>query len=146
VEEIIMYTLLAVLVIAVPIALLVGMLRLVDWVQRRRYAAIARQIHLTETLHAQLGAALAPVVIKPLGRPWQVRVAAPLEAPEIVNTLLATVGDEFASRDPQRPEAFQIVLSPRETPVARASRPAAAAWQRHESTPWTHRASRRKVA
>jgi hypothetical protein len=121
-----METLLAVIALGAPVVILVALFRAIGGSQRRRHAAIARQIHLTDALHARIGAALAPVVVKPLGRPWQVLVTAPFESTEVVSTLLETVGEEFAARDPQHPEAFQVVLSPREKPVAHASHPAAA--------------------
>ena len=121
-----MTTLLGLFFAALPIVLLVAILRFVHAAQGRRAAAIAHQIHLTDALHARLGALLAPVVTRPRGRPWQVAVRMELERLDVVGELTAAVSDEFTSRDPRRPEAFQLVLSPRETPRARASRAAAA--------------------
>ncbi len=127
-----MSTLLALFFAALPIVLLVAILRSVDAAQGRRAAEIAHQIRLTDALHARLGALLAPVVTKPRGRPWQVAVMVELERLDVVRELLAVAGDEFTSRDPRRAEAFEIVLSPRETLRAPASRPAAAAARRAE--------------
>lgn len=121
-----MTTVLGLFFAALPIVLLVAVLKFVEAAQSRRAAEIAHQIHLTDALHARLGALLAPVVTKPRGRPWQVAVMVELERLDVVRELAAVAVDEFTSRDPRRPEAFQIVLSPREAPRARASRPAAA--------------------
>jgi hypothetical protein len=132
-----MHTVLGLLLAALPIVLVVALFRLVGATQRRRAAAIARQIHLTDQVHARLGAVVAPFVEKPLGRPWQVLVSVPLDRPELVTALVEIVADDFAARSPRRPEPFQIVLSPREQPVPLASRSVAAAPRRAESMSWT---------
>jgi hypothetical protein len=131
-----MLTVLGLLIAAVPIVFVVVLFNVVGATQRRRAAVIARQIHLTDRLHARLGALVAPVVDKPLGRPWRVSVSMPLERTDAVSVLLDVVADDFASTNPRRPEPFQLVLSPRETPVAVASRPTAAP-RRQESMSWT---------
>jgi hypothetical protein len=133
-----MTTLLGLFFAALPIVVLVAILRLVHAAQGRRAAEIAHQIHLTDALHARLGALLAPVVTRPRGRPWQVAVMVERERLDVVRELLAVAGDEFSSRDPRRAEAFEIVLSPREEPRPRASRPAAAARRAEmEVASWT---------
>ena len=132
-----MHTVLGLLLAALPIVLVVALFRLVGATQRRRAAAVARQIHLTDRVHARLGAVVAPFVEKPFGRPWQVLVTVPLDSAELVTALVGIVADDFAAGNPRRPEPFQIVLSPRDTPVAAASRAAAAVPRRAESMSWT---------
>jgi hypothetical protein len=51
-----------------PVALMVA----VDRWDRRRDRAVARQIRLTDAIHAELGAAVAPVVEAPMFHPWRV--------------------------------------------------------------------------
>lgn len=68
-----MLTALAVLsVLLSPVALIVAALVLVERWQERRARAVARQIRLTDAVHAELGAMVAPRVEKPAFRPWRV--------------------------------------------------------------------------
>ena len=57
------------LVMLVPVAVL---LTVADRLQRRRARVVARQIMLTDAVHAELGAVVAPVVEKHAFRPWRV--------------------------------------------------------------------------
>ena len=45
-----------------PFAAIFGMLRLVDRIGQRREARYARQIELTDAIHRELGAIVAPIV------------------------------------------------------------------------------------
>jgi len=45
---------------------------LIDEVERGRLARIAAQVHVTEAVHAALGAVVAPTVSHHRGRPWTV--------------------------------------------------------------------------
>ena len=87
-----MATLVAVLILAAPIAALAALMWLTARRQARRQAEILRQIALTDALHARLGALLAPVV-RWRHRAWQVAVAVPFERPEIVASVL-TAADQ----------------------------------------------------
>ena len=65
----------------VPVAVL---LAIADAIQRRRDRVVARQIMVTDAVHAELGAVVAPRVEKHPFRPW--RVVFPVterRAPEI---------------------------------------------------------------
>jgi hypothetical protein len=77
-----MLTAIAVLVGAlVPVAVL---LATVEAIQRRRARVVSRQIMVTDAVHAELGAVVAPLVEKHAFRPW--RVIFPIadrRAPEI---------------------------------------------------------------
>ena len=131
-----MLTVVGFLIAAVPIVVIIALFNVVGAIQRRRATVIARQIHLTDRLHARLGALVAPVVDKPRGRPWRVSVTMPLDRAEAVSAVLDVVADDFASANPRRPEPFQLVLSARETPSAVASRSAVAP-RRQASMSWT---------
>ena len=66
-----------VVVIGVPVAVLVLVLKVVDVWQRRRADVIARQIAVTDAIHAEFGAVVAPLVRR-AGGGW--RVTLPMDA------------------------------------------------------------------
>jgi hypothetical protein len=79
-----------VVVIGMPVAALILVLKAVDVSQRRRADVIARQIAVTDAIHAEFGAVVAPNVRR-CGRGW--RVTLPMEArhPDIARIMeLAT--------------------------------------------------------
>lgn len=65
------------IVLLVPVALLVALLLVVERRQRAREEVIARQIMLTDAIHAELGAVVSPVVQKRAFQPWRVVFALP---------------------------------------------------------------------
>src|SRR5438034_9265073 len=68
-----MLTTVAVLVVLLlSLCAIVAPLVLVEEWQRRRARIVARQIRLTDAVHAELGARYAPVVEKHAFRPWRV--------------------------------------------------------------------------
>lgn len=68
-----MLTALAILVVLVsPLVAIIGPLVLVEGWRRRRDRIVARQIRLTDAIHAELGGRFAPVVEKPAFQPWRV--------------------------------------------------------------------------
>jgi len=67
----------AVVVIGLPVVALVLILKTVDVVQRRRADVIARQIAVTDAIHAEFGAVVTPFVRR-AGRGW--RVTLPMDA------------------------------------------------------------------
>lgn len=113
-----METLVGILVLATPMALLLTLTARLDHSRLRRRLEIAQQIALTDAIHAQLGAVAAPVVRRQR-EGWRVAVAVPFERPAVVDAVLASVQQEFGRSD------ITIVLS-RQTlpaPAAKASRP-----------------------
>ena len=66
-----------VVVIGMPVAALVLVLAVVDLAQRRRADVIARQIAVTDAIHAEFGAVVAPLVRRAAGG-W--RVTLPMDA------------------------------------------------------------------
>ena len=90
-----MTTLTAVLVVLVlPVAALVTLLKIVDAVQRRRDTRIARQIEVTDAIHREFGAIVAPFVRRARGG-W--RVTLPMDprhpdAARVVELVALTLG------------------------------------------------------
>jgi len=114
--EAVMQTLLLGIVIAAPLAAILGLLAsvlgLLVWTSRRerlRGEVVARQIALTDAVHERLGAVVAPVVRRRRGG-WQVRIAVPFERPAVTEALQAIVLEAFAplSHDPR---SVEVVLT-----------------------------------
>src|SRR5213078_3402296 len=108
-----METLLAVFVVSLlPLAAVLTLLGLAGWVERRRAAAIARQIDLTDAIHRDLGPVVAPWVTRRPGGRWRVRIAVPFDRPAVVEAVLEIVHRVF-------PEDFDLVLTPQAGTVHR---------------------------
>jgi hypothetical protein len=60
-------------VVGLPVAAVLGLLKLVDVLERRRAAVIARQIEVTDAIHREFGAIVAPTVHRARGG-WRVRL------------------------------------------------------------------------
>ena len=97
---------------ALPFLVIAALFALTSRRQRRRLAEVERQIRLTDAVHARVGAAVAPVVRHPFGRPWEIHVATPLDRRDVVDSLLEVIFPEFGASDRRHPEPLQIVLSP----------------------------------
>jgi hypothetical protein len=81
-------------VLAVPVAGLVALLKVLDFLQRRRAATVARQIEVTDAIHREFGAIVAPTVRRARGG-W--RVVLPMdarlaEAARVVELVAVTLG------------------------------------------------------
>jgi hypothetical protein len=81
-------------VVVLPVAALVGLLKAVDTLQRRRAVVIARQIEVTDAIHREFGAIVAPTVHRARGG-W--RVTLPMDprhpsAARIVELVACTLG------------------------------------------------------
>lgn len=111
-----MDTLIGISLASLPFLLVVALFALTSRRQRRRLAEVECQIRLTDAVHARVGAAVAPVVRHPLGRPWEIHVATPLDRRDVVDSLLEVIRTEFGASGHWHPEPFQIVLSPTSTP------------------------------
>ena len=124
-----METLVGILVLAIPFALLLTLTSRLDRSRMRRGLEIARQIALTDAIHARLGAVAAPVVQRRRAG-WRIAVAVPFERPAVVDAVLASVDQEFGRND------YTIVLSRQKSPApaAKASR---AVTHGGESLSWT---------
>ena len=88
----------ALTVLAVPVAALVALLMVVEFLQRRRAATVARQIEVTDAIHREFGAIVAPTVRRARGG-W--RVVLPMdarlaEAARVVELAAHTLGSDVA--------------------------------------------------
>src|SRR2546426_9170547 len=105
-----METLLTVVVVGLfPCLTLLALLGLTARVERRRAAVIARQIELTDAIHREVGALVAPWVMRRPGGAWRVRIAVPFERPAVVEAIVAGGARRLHGRLP-------LPLSPPEDP------------------------------
>jgi hypothetical protein len=129
---------LSVLITLFPIGLIVALLQLSTWRQRARLAEIARQIAVTDAIHAALGAVVSPVVRRTLWRGWRLTIPVPLDRADTVTQVVEAAYGAFGAAERTRPGRFEIVLTPQERPVPRRSHalvPAGTA--SGESVSWT---------
>jgi hypothetical protein len=117
-----MLTALAVVtVLLVPMLALFGALRFVEARQRARARVIARQVQLTDAIHAELGAVVAPVVDKHAFRPWRVTFPLAQSRAGEVSRLIA-ITDRVLADERLSPEDVHIVFTrPAYPPRARAA-------------------------
>src|SRR5437867_1451206 len=108
--------LVAITVTLFPLGAVLALLGFAAWIERRRAAAITRQIELTDAIHREVGAVVAPWVTRRPGRAWRVRIAVPFEHPAVVEAVVAVVRRTFAER-------FDLVLTPQENAVRPGPRP-----------------------
>lgn len=126
---------LSLLVALFPIALLVAALGLSNWRQRMRLAEIARQIAVTDAIHAVLGAVVSPVARRTLWGGWRLTVPVPLDRAEIVTQVVDAAYGAFSASERTKPGGFEIVLTQQDRPVPR--RAAVLVPARGESVSWT---------
>jgi hypothetical protein len=102
-----------------PLLAALGLLLLAEWRDRRRAAALAQQIRLTDAIAAELGTVVAPVVSKPLAAPWRVKICVPVARGALVSRVVAiahhTLGDLGVTR-------YELVLAPEPVPMRRVER------------------------
>jgi hypothetical protein len=105
-----------------PLGLVATLLLYAEWRDRRRAAAVARQIRLADAIIAELGGVVAPVVSKPLGRPWRIAMSAPVARPGLVSRVVAiahhTLGELGVAR-------YELVLTPQPAPLPPGRSPSA---------------------
>ena len=71
-----------VVVLGIPVAALIALLQMATFLQRRREALVARQVALTDAIHATLGPVIAPVVRRGRGG-WIGVLPVPIGYPQI---------------------------------------------------------------
>jgi hypothetical protein len=120
-----------------PFALLIAALKLSSWRQRTRLDEIARQIAVTDAIHAELGAVVSPVVHRTLGRGWRLTIPVPLDRPDTVTRVVSAAYGVFSETERTRSGRFEVVLTPQERPVARRIAVRAAAGTTGRSVSWT---------
>ncbi len=102
----------AIVVGVAPVWALIALLLLADVRCRRRREVVERQIALTDAIHRELGAVVAPVVRRWGRGAWRVFIAVPLERPRVVERVL-----EIVHRTLQ-PFRYAIVLTPQPEAIA----------------------------
>jgi hypothetical protein len=106
-----MLTAAAVLVVLLtPVIALVGLLMAVEARQRAQARVIARQIMLTDAVHAELGAVVAPVVKKRAFAPWRVIFAIPAGHTRDTGRLISIANRVFAE-ELRSPNDVHIVFT-----------------------------------
>lgn len=129
---------LSLLVALFPVGLLVVALMLSGWRQRRRLAEVARQIAVTDAIHAELGAVVSPVVRRTPFGGWRLTIPVPLDRPDTIMHVIGAARGVFGAPERTRPGRFEIVLTPQERPVPRrAPMLVPADTARGESVSWT---------
>jgi hypothetical protein len=123
-----METVLGLTLAASPLLLMAGVLLLVERRRARRQVEVARQIALTDALHARLGALVAPLVTR-RQRHWRISMALPADQPAVLAAVLRTV-DEVFGRAPH-----ELVVRRQTPPAARPAVHVLRAGQ--ESLSWT---------
>jgi hypothetical protein len=103
---------LAVVVLTPPV-LLSTLLLVSGRLQRARADTAARQVAVTDAIHRELGAVVAPVMRRRGWRAWELRMALPLERPNLVGPVLAAAHRSLAGFDRPGPDRVRIVLVPR---------------------------------
>lgn len=108
-----MLTLVGLVAIAlVPPAVVVALLLLAEAVQRRGAALAARQVAVTDAIHRELGAVVAPVAHRRGLGGWELRIAVPLERPDLVGAVTIAARRALARLDERGADAVPIVLLP----------------------------------
>jgi len=122
-----------------PIALTVAALLLRERSARVRLAECARQIAVTDAIHGELGAIVAPVVRRRFWGRWQLVIPVPFDDLDSVGRVVRAAYQGFDAPERAIPGRFEIVLSPQEKFVPRRERAAVAAARRSrgESVSWT---------
>ena len=106
-----MTALVAIFVIAtIPFAAVIALLRLVERRQDRRDLQRDQQIMLTDAIHWEFGAVVAPVVSRRPGGGWRVSMAVPIDQPAAVAALLRVTVRHFAVK--KAADRLEIVLRP----------------------------------
>ena len=108
-----------------PLVMVVALLLLAERLQRARQTRVAWQIAVTDAIHRELGAVVAPSVsMRPWGPPRLV-IPAPLGHPGLVAAVLAIAHRVLRSWDGVDARRVQIVVipqnEPRPAPLARAA-------------------------
>ena len=129
---------LSLLVALFPFGLLIVALKISNWRQHVRLAEIARQITVTDAIHAELGAVVSPVVRRKLGRGWRLTILVPFDRPDTIMQVLSAAYGAFSTSERTSPAHFEIVLTPQEQSVPRRiPMPVRAATPRGRSVSWT---------
>jgi hypothetical protein len=107
-------TVVAVIIMASPILAVWALLEVARRIERWREAAIWRQIALTDAIHAELGAVVAPEVRRTSADEWIVSVRVPMNREAIVSAVVRITRDLFHRLDRESPARLRVVLRPQD--------------------------------
>ena len=110
-----MWMLLGFAIALVPFVSVAILLLIVTHLGRVRTARLRRQVALTEAIHRELGAVVAPVIEPRAWRRPRLRIAVPFERPAVVARVVA-LAEEALSGGPAGPR--EIVLVRQSHPTA----------------------------
>ena len=99
--------------LAVALAPVIAILGLLEWANRaarRREAVIGRQIALTDAIHRELGAVVAPEVSGSATRGWIVSVGVALRSESMVAAVARITDELFRRLDAQDPPRVRLML------------------------------------
>jgi hypothetical protein len=103
---------------SLPLVFVFGPLAFAAWRERRTNEARARQIAMTDAIHRDVGALVAPTVEPRLGGPWRVNIPVPFERPEVVASVVDIAHASSRAYDRSHgtvgPRPMEIVLTPQE--------------------------------
>jgi hypothetical protein len=108
---------------SVPLLMLGGLLALAGWVERRRQRVIVRQVSLTDAIHRELGAVVAPLVQKRPWGPWRVVMAVPPSGLALTARLTALALDVLGAANHGGPRV-EVVFTRRDEQPHRPARTA----------------------
>src|SRR5262249_14178266 len=112
-KEALMLTLLVTVVtVALPVVGVVALLVLVARVERGRQARVDQQIAVTDAIHRELGAGVAPSMTKPAWGPRRLVIPARLERPNVVAAVLAIAHRVLRGWEGADADRIQIVVIP----------------------------------
>ena len=98
--------------VAVPFFGVVGLMLLVGRWQRARDRLVAQQIAVTDAIHRELGAVVAPSMVKRAWGPPRLLIPIPLERPGQVAAVLAIAHRVIRGWDDAAARRLQIVVIP----------------------------------
>ena len=104
-------TLLGLAVVLTPFAAIVGLLRVADRIAWRRDERYARQIELTDAIHRELGAIVAPIVRRRRGGGWLLSMTAALDPPGTIATILRITDERFGAEARSGRAPYEVVLT-----------------------------------
>ena len=97
-------------VLLTPVVVVVALLMIAEARQRARLRVIERQIMLTDAVHAELGAVVAPFVEKRAFRPWRVIFPmSPSARPEVGR--LVGIANRVMGAELRAPAGLHIVFT-----------------------------------
>src|SRR5262245_37575862 len=114
-EERRMETLVAVMMFSAVLLSMAGVLVLVERLDRRRRATVTRQIALTDAIHRELGAVVAPFLHRARGGRWLVEMTVPVHRPGAVAAILRVTDEFFASPLGGAAERYAMRLTRQQT-------------------------------